>query len=291
MERDIVIICEGGCMLGAFGVGVLKAFKDADIYNRVDSIYAVSAGSADSAAFLSRNIELESTIYYDDLINGRFIHYGKTGDYVRRMLLSIFRKKEKRIDLIDIDYFKDLYTKEKPMNFKNIKNSKSKFYARVFDIDSLEWVFLDAKKDTPDVLKASCDTAPFYTHAVNLHGKRFIDGELLQTKNFLEIIEKNLDKTVIYVINDQKNIFRKLLEVHMFLLVPLFLWILFGRKLAWKYIKTYFNYVKLSDLKKFPNVKVLMNNQLHSKGCTDRKKILGLYNYGIKKGEEVLKKL
>jgi predicted patatin/cPLA2 family phospholipase len=51
-KKDIIIISEGGCMSGVFGAGVFSAFQTFGLEERIDSIYAASAGAANAAFFL-----------------------------------------------------------------------------------------------------------------------------------------------------------------------------------------------------------------------------------------------
>lgn len=69
MERDVIIVIEGGAMLGVFGAGVVTSFQQADMYGRVHSVYGASAGAHDLAYFLaaqkdSRQTKIGSSIYY-----------------------------------------------------------------------------------------------------------------------------------------------------------------------------------------------------------------------------------
>ena len=67
--KDIILIIEGGGILGVFGAGVLTAFQEANIYNRIKCIYATSAGAHDAAYFLTKQSKLGSSIYFKDFFN------------------------------------------------------------------------------------------------------------------------------------------------------------------------------------------------------------------------------
>jgi len=116
MKKDIILISEGGCMLGVFGAGVVTSLQEANLYPRIHSIYASSAGAHNAAYFLSKQSKLGSSIYYEDLINNNFIKKENLSRYVFDILIKKFNKKHKINEIVDIDYLSRVEREYKKLN-------------------------------------------------------------------------------------------------------------------------------------------------------------------------------
>lgn len=67
------IIADGGVMLGAFGGGVVTGLQETGFCEVADYAVGVSAGADDLAYFIAGQSRIGTSIYYEDLIEGRFI--------------------------------------------------------------------------------------------------------------------------------------------------------------------------------------------------------------------------
>jgi len=61
-------------MSGVFGAGALASFAKLNFYPSIKAIYAVSTGAFNAVYFLTRQVELDSSIYFEDL-GSNFISY------------------------------------------------------------------------------------------------------------------------------------------------------------------------------------------------------------------------
>ena len=67
--------------------------------------------------------------------------------------------------------------------------------------------------------------------------------------------------------------------------------VLYGRKVMLKSIVSAFDYPSNEELLRYHNVHIVANDRRYSRICTDKKKLLELYNHGIKKGKNLLKNM
>ena len=66
-NKKVVLYFGGGAMSGVFGAGVITALEKENIYDKVKAVYGASAGAFNAAYFLTKQTELGSSIYYEDL--------------------------------------------------------------------------------------------------------------------------------------------------------------------------------------------------------------------------------
>jgi predicted patatin/cPLA2 family phospholipase len=148
----------GGNLAGSFGGGVMVGFERLGLANVFDYVIGVSAGSANLAYLLSQQAVLGSSIYYQDLIDRRFINPWR------------LRK------LVDIDYLEDIIRNKKPLNTDAIRQSRSEFFVTATTING-ECQLLDAKAcDIVSALKASMAIPMLYNRPVELGGCHYLDG-------------------------------------------------------------------------------------------------------------------
>ena len=289
MKRDVIIIAEGGCMLGVFGAGVLTAFQEAGLRQRVHSVYASSSGAHNAAYFLGDGIKKDSSIYYEDLIRG-FVRLKLIPKYLKSILTHKF-KKNSICNIIDLDYVIEVESKIKKLDTGKIKKHSAEFYTRVFNIENLKWEYIDAKQDIFTALKASSSSSPYYADFIEINSRKYIDGSVINTRGFLKIIELNKDKKIIIILNNQYSVFRTILALPSLLAESLVFGVLYGRKVMLKSIVSAFDYPSNEELLRYHNVHIVANDRRYSRICTDKKKLLELYNHGIKKGKNLLKNM
>lgn len=289
MERDTVIIAEGGCMQGVFGAGVMTAFQEANLNKRVHSVYGSSAGAHNLAYFLSEQGRLGSSVYYEEMTKD-FIKLSNIPVFLKDVLTHKFKKNNIR-NIIDMDYIVEIESKIKKIDVQKIMDSNVNFYVRAFDIENLKFEYIDAKEDILAALKASSNSSPYYSNFVEIGKRKYIDGSVINTREFLRIVESNKDKKVIVVLNEQSSIFRTALAFPFYLIESLIFGALHGNKVMLKNLSSLFSYPTVKEISKYSNVHIVASDKRCSKSCTDREKLLDLYNHGIEKGKEFLKKI
>lgn len=70
----IGLVVEGGAMRGVVSAGMVTALEALGLTRAFDVVYGASAGAINAAYFLAGQAALGTTIYYEDINNGRFIN-------------------------------------------------------------------------------------------------------------------------------------------------------------------------------------------------------------------------
>ena len=107
MKRDVILIIEGGTIQGVFSAGALSVFEKNNLYPRIDSVYAVSAGAHNAAYFLSHKTKEMEEIYHDFL--------SRKDKFMRRLSPKIVFNKIIRLliwnetfDVMDLEYIENI---------------------------------------------------------------------------------------------------------------------------------------------------------------------------------------
>jgi predicted patatin/cPLA2 family phospholipase len=288
MERDIILIIEGGTMLGFFGGGVVTAFQEANLYPRLHSVYAVSSGAHDAAYFLSRQTSFGSSIYYEDLVGGRFIHAADFWKYIKGVFCPHHAK---RISLIDIDYLAEVESTTKKLDVAAIANSAVPFFIQVLDVRDGRHVYLDGTRDTIRALKATASVVPFYSQATEINGVPYVDSGTIRTKDFLDIIKQHPDKKVVYISNRDSTFLSELCRLPLLFFQAILTARLFGLSIGTKSFLSSLRFLSAKELRAYPNVYLVLNDMYHNSVLTSSEKIREIYSFGITKGKEALEKL
>lgn len=114
--RKIALVHLGGLMTGVRGAGALLALEELGLKDAFDSIYGTSAGFANTCFFLTGNMRLGASIYYEDLCTSDFINL-------------------KRVwDIVDVDYVLSILRGTKKLSYDKITGHHTDLYARLFNL-------------------------------------------------------------------------------------------------------------------------------------------------------------
>ena len=289
MERDVIIIMEGGTIQGVFSAGVASTLQKENLYPRIHSIYAVSSGAHNAAYFLSRKIDVGASIYHDYLLKRHsFLKHLSFKVIVKKILALFFLGRG--FEVIDLAYIEDLERDILPLDLKLIKESPIKFFVRVFDPKTRKIEYLDAKSNTIEKLIQSAKVPPYaYSRA---RKDKYFDGGIMPTKSFLnDVVKKNPDKKIIYIFCDKKT-FRRVTKYILADLLDIFFKTRYlGLRYGLKHLFSIYNYTYVSNLKKYKNVITVFDSTGNSKREKKKEKILSAYDHGVERGKYILEEL
>ncbi len=286
-KRDIILIIEGGAMTGFFCAGVISAFEKANIYDRIHSVYGVSAGAQMGAYFLSKKIIRTSELYTDELLSKRhtFIKKLSLKEIFKKLFdLIVFRR---HMHIMDLEVLKSIQRTRNKINTRVLKNMAINFYVKIFDTKNLTFRYMDGKRNTLETINISSHLPPYiyqktrYTH--------YFDGELVPNNEFVKIIKENPNKQIIYILNEKRTRWYSFVEIPIKFIHFLFKSRFFGLDFASYYLVHFFDKPSINKLEKFPNTFVVYPNMNIRKISTKEKKLKKLYNEGVKEGSFVLK--
>lgn len=307
MKRDIILICPGGAMSGVFGIGVLTAFQELNLYPRIKRIYAGSAGAINAAVFLAKQAKKLSSVYYDDCLGTKLIKPKNVPIVYAQLIKNYVRKnsKKKIVKIIDLDYLVELLKTKKKLDIKELLNNKIEFRIVVTDLKSLKLKTFNGKtKNILNLLKASADPVPYYNVPVKLYGKYYIDGAIIDPLILPSIFKKinpvrkgepsnGVNKKYKIIIINNSTIERNFLFDIKGFLEASAAYFMFEKKTIYRAF--------MQRNKKFEDgLKLIKNHKniylIHPPkdktiaSTTNRKKLLATYNSGIRIGRNFLKR-
>ena len=162
-HKDIptAIVESGGCMSGVFGGGSWVGFQTAGHTNTADVLILSSAGVLNKLYMLAEQAELGVSIYYEDLIDGKFI--------------SRWRLNK----MIDIDYLiEDRVRRVKTLDVPKIRRARSHIFAALIRVKNGHGVLMRVN-DADDVItvaKAGVAIPGGYNQPVLIDGEYYMDG-------------------------------------------------------------------------------------------------------------------
>lgn len=290
-----VIYFAGGTMTGIFGAGVATAFQRNNFYPRINAIYSSSAGTMTGAYFLAKQIELGSSIYWEDLPN-RFISYKDFFMGVWQRFQDRFFKKipQNNVhDALDIDYLMQIVKNEKILDTQRVINQKIPLYVKLFNFDTHLIEYIDARRpDILEILKASVNAFP-YVHKISvIDDKKYIDAAMIDIIGINFIRQRHPGEKIIIVIN--RPVHKKLRFKLKNIIEGKFMqWMFRDERFFKLYTSAEDQLSKDLDLiKKDPNIFLISPGEESIRSRTTNKRaLLKMYNLGIKIGEEVLNKI
>jgi predicted patatin/cPLA2 family phospholipase len=289
MKRDVILILEGGTVQGVFSAGALSVFEKNNLYPRIDSVYAVSAGAHNAAYFLSHKTKEMNKVYQEFL--------GKKHKFMRQLSPKIIFSKIMRLmiwnetfDIMNLEYIEHIEREVLQIDQERIKKSPIKFFVKVFDRKTFKAKLLDAKEDTLKRLIESANLPPYVN--TRLKDYRYIDGGIMPNRHFIKhVIKKNPSKKIVYMYNEKKTIKKVLRHLYVDLGDIILKTRHFGFRYGWKHLRNVLNYPYVWAVNKFPNTYVIYDSTGNSKRKINKDKINAAFEDGVRKGKLILHEL
>ena len=280
-KKDIVLILGDGGMMGIFVAGVLRAI-DERLRERVGAVYGTSSGADVGVYFIANQAEMPKRFFIEHLTKPDFIRK----NFLRYLLkIFIFRNnpRVKTKDYLNVDYFIEVAQgSDCRLNLDAFEKSDMEFYVKVVEVLSGRVEYLSAKSDVAQKLKATSQCGPLSTKAIEVDGKKYIDGGTLPSRLDVNLAKANPEKTFIIVQSQGHGYIQKALLYPLYLLVGHALNVLFAKHLGKKYIQTLFTDYD-AELRAQKNVIIIKNELTYSSFCTEKKKLKAVYEHGLQK--------
>lgn len=160
-KNKVCLVLEGGALRGIYVAGVIDVFLKKNI--NVDAIIGTSAGALFGINYVSK--QKERALRYNK-------HYCKNKNYMGfYSLLTTGNIMNKEF------CFNKLVNELDPFDFETFKNSKTKFYATVTNLETGEAEYPQIKDFNQDMeyLRAS-GSMPCLSKIVEVNGNKYLDG-------------------------------------------------------------------------------------------------------------------
>lgn len=160
-EIKTALVLQGGVFLGSYGGGVAWGLEDVGLGDAFDYVIGVSTGSVTGAYFLSQQMSVGAPIFYEDLVDGRFLNFRRTKQ------------------MIDMDYLIDIFKLKKSLDIERIADSRSKLLIPVTDMETGEAEVFSMEEsgvDTFSLLKAAMSLPGLHNSRTEINGRVYCDG-------------------------------------------------------------------------------------------------------------------
>lgn len=176
------LVLEGGAMRGIFTAGVLDYLLEKNI--DFPYVVGVSAGAGNAVNFVARQKGRSKQV---------ITHENEPSYYGIGQLFE--NKKVLNLDKLVVEYA----LKEFPFDFKTFYESKTECECVALNCETGLPEYLSHFQDNEHLLKsnmASC-SVPFICEPVEIDGKKYLDGSLMQSIPAKRAIDKGCDRVVI----------------------------------------------------------------------------------------------
>lgn len=203
-----VLYLGGGCFAGVFGAGVVTALERYGFYGELDAVYGGSAGALNAAYFLTRQSQLGSKIYWEEL-HGSFQHpLNAVKGVIERLWSGHVRElsQESMSDVLDIDYLFDAALRGKPLDVAALSEQDTVFKAQVLDVEATAVTYLNVdEQPVKDVLRASVSALPYVAAGHKVNGKVYADPMVKDPAPVQRLLDEHPDKHIIVQLNHSKQ--------------------------------------------------------------------------------------
>ena len=181
-KNKVCLVLEGGAMRGIYTAGVIDVFLKRNIH--VDAIIGTSAGALFGINYVSN--QKERAIRYNK-------HYCKRKDYMGFYSLITTG------NIMNKEFcFDKLVNELDPFDFETFKNSKTKFYVTVTNLETGEAEYPQIKDFNQDMeyLRAS-GSMPCLSKIVEINGNKYLDGGIADSIPLRKAKEMGYGKIIV----------------------------------------------------------------------------------------------
>ncbi len=284
LEKDIVLLLGSGGMTGIFTAGALEVvnrkFRD-----RIHSIYATSSGADVGAYFVSNQPHVPKKFFLEHLASKEFVR----GNWLSYVWKIFFAPQSKSIpDFLNIDYvIATARLSDCAMDMKKFNTSDIGFHVKVIRLNDRKAVYLPAKENVFQKLKATSQCGPFTTSSVEIDGEQYIDGDIVISPLDEDLVRRMPEKKFIYIEPVGPETLSKILLCPFYLLAGFAIMRLYSPSLGARYISQLFQDRSI-PIRRHSNVIYIRNQMTASIFSTDSKKLNAIYRHGLERTEHVL---
>ncbi len=188
MNKDAVLILEGGAMRSVFSAGIIDFLMDKSIH--IPNVIAVSAGAYAGMNYVSGQRGRLKEAVIEPLRDYRY------------MGLSTFLKKG---TFFDMDYLFDEVPKGRaPFDFERFRNSGMRFLTSTVDLESGETIYYEDFQDESSFFRIckAANSLPLIAKKSVIDGRTVLDGGMADAIPIAKAIEEGFQKAIVVFTRD-----------------------------------------------------------------------------------------
>ncbi len=208
MNKNLILYLGSGGMLGVFSAGVLTKVQEMNIYDRIQAVYACSAGIFNGSYFLTRQMQIGSSIYYDDLTHGfietKNVFYGALQRIWNGYIMPI--EHNKIANVMQIDRLINVARTDKALDVSKLKNQPIPLYAKLLNTETFDIEYKDIRFEPFDYLQYGIQAVPYYFPTPR--NTAYIDAAVKEPLGLEYLLERYPNSKIIAIFNlsAQRNI-------------------------------------------------------------------------------------
>lgn len=203
-DPENVLYVGGGAMKGAYAAGNLHRLAEEGLQERIDVVYAESAGIPSAAYFLADQPGAVD-IYFGPLCDG-FIDTS-VGTLLRgigeRLLrgADVHDHPEDAVQIMDVDRALHIFEQQRPLDVEQLQAQDTPLYASLLEVCTGQQVYRDIRDDPLQGIKAGICRPPYYSGSVEIDGRRYVDGMTARHLDFSQLRERHPSAQIIVLDN------------------------------------------------------------------------------------------
>jgi len=203
MNNRFILFVGGGSLAGVFGAGAVTALQKMDCYNQIEAVYGVSVGVFIGAYFLTRQTELGSSIFYEDLTHDFVFPKRIPKGLIQRLWHGYVKPfaPEKILNAVDLNYLFEVVKHRKPLDIPRLKSQGTPLFAKLLNLKTGEVVYqrVDNSNDPLTVIESAVSIAPYYFSYRNTYGH--IDAAPKEPIGLKYLVEKYPGQKIVMILN------------------------------------------------------------------------------------------
>ncbi|XOU94954.1 MAG: patatin-like phospholipase family protein [Candidatus Kerfeldbacteria bacterium] len=203
MSEKAVLYLGGGGMSGVFGGGVVTGLEQANIYNKLKSVYSCSAGTLNGAFFLTHQTKYGASIFWEELAHGfirrRNIPIGAIQRLWHGYVAPI--KHDSMLNAMDPGKVIDVVKNKKKLNIAFLKNQPITLFVKLLNTQNMKIEYHDARDEDNifSLLKSGISAIPYYYPSPD--NGHYVDAAIKEPLGLDYILEQNPNSKIIAVFN------------------------------------------------------------------------------------------
>ena len=202
-QSKYVLFLGGGGFAGAFGLGVLRGFRERGLRDHISAVYGASAGVLNGAHFLTGEEENYLPIFLDPSMSS-LVHPENIFKAVWHSWRHGVTHDKKGVDIFDIETKEKIYRSRKTLDMQTLQMQSIPLYATIYNFknDRVEHVDVRRATDPYSLITAASAAAPLWGQTGFFDGKEYLDGAIKEPLAGEYLLNKYPSSKLIVVMND-----------------------------------------------------------------------------------------
>ncbi len=209
-ESQYILFLGGGGFAGAFGLGVLKSFREERLRERISAVYGASAGVLNGAHFLTGEEDNYLPLFLDPRM-ASLVHWKNIPRAIWHSLKYGITHDRKGVDVFDIELKEKIYQSKKTLHMQGLKSQPIPLFASIYNLkdDCTEHIDVRQAVDPYSLITATSAAAPLWGRTGFFQGKEYLDGTLQEPMAGQYLLKKYPSAKIIIVMNNTLDEIKK----------------------------------------------------------------------------------